>query len=643
MAVATLVKTEPIIAAAWTRNAQGTPCACAYGDAYHPANGPFEQAQHVFLRGNGLPERFARARRFVILETGFGLGNNFLATWYAWRQHAARDAVLHFISIEKHPLTRNDLREVHRATPHPELAAALIDAWPPLVHNLHRLSFDEGGIQLSLAFGDVAAWLPELVARVDAFYLDGYAPSKNPQMWQAALFKALARLAAPGATAATWSSARVVRDGLHAAGFVVERVAGLHGKRDVTYARYAPPFTPRRAPSRWAATAPGGRVAIVGAGLAGASVAWALAQHGIASTVFDSHQQPAQGACGNPAGIFHGIVHADDGTHARGLRAASLAAAHTLRSAIADGVPGHVAGLLRLQINDADVASMRAILHRLGLPADYAQALDVEAASSCAGVALPHAAWFMPAGGWVDPSALVRWFLRRHAIEFRGGVHVHGLQRSAASWQLLDADHRKLHETDTVVLANAGDLPQLLPRPICKLEQVRGQWSMLPAGIGCRPTLPIAGSGYAIPLPDGRLMFGATAQPSDDDAGVREHDHAQNVAQLSVLLGTIAADPSTLTGRTAWRSTTPDRLPLIGAVPELDGLRGTDRPNRIERIPGLYVFAGLGSRGITWAPLGAQVLSALISGAPVPLEASLLDAVDPARFALRDRRRAESR
>ena len=223
------MKTAPIRPGRLDFDAAGVPFAPDFGDVYHPAVGALQQAQHVFLLGNELPRRWAGRERFVVLETGFGLGNNFLATWGAWREDPRRCERLVFVSVEKHPLSREDLARAHAATPLPELAAALRAAWPPATAGLHPLAFDDGRVQLLLAFGDLEALLPQLVATVDAFYLDGFAPARNPAMWAEPLLRRLGRLAAPGATAATWSAARAVRDGLAAAGFAVGSAPGSGG------------------------------------------------------------------------------------------------------------------------------------------------------------------------------------------------------------------------------------------------------------------------------------------------------------------------------------------------------------------------------------------------------------------------------
>jgi tRNA 5-methylaminomethyl-2-thiouridine biosynthesis bifunctional protein len=628
------VKTQPIRPARISFD-EGVPFSEEFADVYHTRTGALPQARHVFLGGNGLPGRWGGRRRFVILETGFGLGNNFLATWEAWRQDARRCEYLTFISIEKHPPALDDLRRAHAGSP---LAAQLADAWPALTHNLHPLAFEGGRVRLLLALGEVCAWLPELVATVDAFYLDGFAPARNPPMWDRRVFKALGRLAAPEATAASWTIARSVRDGLSEAGFVVQRVPGLAPKPEMSVARYAPAFTPRRPPSRLAVdhAAPTDAL-IIGAGLAGAWAAHALAREGVACTVIDRHATPGAETSGNPAGLFHGVVTPEDGAHARFNRAAALVAQRTL-GPLVGVVPGRMDGLLRLHPEGGGVAAMQAMLQRLGLPPQHVQAVDSAQASALACVPLASAAWFYPGGGWISPVALTQHLLQGHRVV--APHQVHALRRQAGRWQALDERGQVIAEAAVVVLANAADTLRLLGHPAWPLQRVRGQLTVLHTETAL-PRLPLAGAGYAIALGKGRLLCGATHQPEDDDPLVRDEDHRSNLVQLAQLLGISVTPSGPLTGRVGWRLSASDRLPVLGPVPAQDlGSARVEQPRFVPREAGLYTLTALGSRGITWAPLAAHTLAAWITGAPLPLEASLLDVVDAARFASRAARRS---
>ena len=644
------MNTRPIIPATLSLTEDGVPYSTHYQDVYHPRAGAFVQARHVFLGGNELPARWQGRSRFVVLETGFGLGNNFLATWQSWRDDAARCERLVFISVEQQPFTADDMRRAHAQSPVPALACALVEAWPPLTHNLHTLDFDNSRVRLLLALGDVHSWLPELVAQVDAFYLDGFAPARNAEMWEPQIAKALARLAAPGATLATWTSATPVRDGLRAAGFEVREARGTGGKRDITVGRYAPQFVPRTAPSRTLRNVTSQHALIVGAGLAGSATALALAQQGWSSTVYDRRDTPASETSGNPAGLFHGIVNAQDGVHARFNRAAALMARETIGRALRDDptLAGAVSGLLRL--DEAEAGTLREVIARLGLPPDYVQAMTSADASRLSGVPLRQSAWFYPGGGWVDPAALACHWLAQAAplARFQGAASVASVRRNGEAWQLLDAEGRVFDEAETVVLANAADALRLLGAPAWPIDTVRGQVTHFPRDLApglVLPHLPVAGAGYVMPEVRGSALFGATSQPGDTDPSVRPADHATNLAAVQRLLGSDFFAPplalDRLHGRVGWRTVAQDRLPVIGAVPApIDQQGRLDQPRFVQRLSGLFVFTALGSRGITWTTLGARTLAAWITGAPAPLEASLVDAIDPARFISRSARRS---
>jgi tRNA 5-methylaminomethyl-2-thiouridine biosynthesis bifunctional protein len=387
--------------------------------------------------------------------------------------------------------------------------------------------------------------------------------------------------------------------------------------------------------------------------------------------VLDAGDAPAGGASGNAAGLFHGLVHAQDGPHARAHRAAALLARRAYAPALAAGVPGRVDGLLRLVPEHADDAPLRAQLEAAGLPPDYVEAWPAQRVRAAGGPAC--AAWFHPGGGWISPAALVRHWLAAPGVDWRGDAAVDRLEREpdAGTWRLLDATGALLAEADAVVLANAGDAPRLwaqararggeraLAAPPPPLGSTRGQVSVVAAGTpGLRaPALPVAGSGYALALPDGAVMCGATNTRADADPAVRLADHVHNLRQLAAITGAMpGAGPHAapedaeaaatallaagrLHGRVGWRANAADRLPLVGAVPASmsDAAPGSapDQPRHWPRVPGLFACAAFGSRGLTWAPLAGRLLAAWVTGAPMPLPADLVDALDPARFAVR--------
>ncbi len=650
------MKTQAIVPAnlgrapASTDSSVHVPYSADFDDIYHSASGAFEQAEHVFLRGNDLPARWQARQRFVILETGFGLGNNFLATWAAWKRDPSRCERLIYISIEKHPLTHADLARVHVQSPLPALAQALVDSWPPLTPNLHTLTFDDGRVQLLLGFGDIADLLPALSADVDAFYLDGFAPAKNPEMWSEPALKRLGRLATPGASAATWTVARSVRDALTRIGFHVQRQPGFASKRDMLTARFEPRYVPPKPPGMPRTPEGERRALIIGAGLAGCAAAWALAEQGWQSTVLDRNTAPACEASGNPAGLFHGIVNADDGVHARLHRAAALTTAQLLKPWLEHGrIRGQCQGLLRLEPR-LDDAQASAILAKLGLPPSFVTWLSQAAAAEVSGLSVPCGGWLFGDGGWVSPQDYAQALLAESGAAFCGGRTVARLEQADGLWCAYGPDGALIERAPAAIIAGGAHTPDLLPphdSASLPLDSVRGQISWLQQPATSRaPAIPLAGFGYAIQTTDGRLIFGASSQRGDPDPTVRESDHQDNIQQARQL-GALDASHlqlDWLSGRVGWRAVTPDRLPVIGPVAVVEPVRAPlarrmDHPRHYPRLQdkggGLYVLGGLGSRGITWAALGGRILAAWVSGSPMPVEADLLYAMDPTRFVLK--------
>lgn len=633
------MKTEPLVPAEVDFSDPAAPANPAFGDVYHSRAGALGQARHVFLGGNQLPGRWAGRERFVILETGFGLGNNFLATWQAWKDDAARCERLVFISIEKHPLRREDLRRAHADSPLHGLVAQLIEHWPVLTPDLHVLDFEQGRVQLLLALGDVHRWMRELVAdEVDAFYLDGFTPTRNPQMWDGHLLKALSRRAARDATACTWSCAPQVREALTSASFEFDRHRGFSNKGGMLVARHRPRHAAQRPAARGPLAPQHAREALViGAGLAGAACAWALAREGIAVTVVDAHPGPAQASSGNPGGLFHGTLNPDDGIHARFNRSAALATERALHE-LAPALPWLQRGLLRLE-QERESPAMQSLLERLRLPPDYVQALNLQDARDLSGLTVPSPAWFYPGGGALPPAAYVQALLNAAKARLLH-ASVATLRRSGQDWQMLDAEGLPIAQAPIVVLAGGHEGQAVLRQwmPELPLLCQRGQLSHL-AQAAPRPRLPVAGLGYAMDDGSGGLWCGATSQEGDPDPRLRAADHAANLAQWAALAGLSEVPATPPVGRVAWRLATPDRLPLVGGVPAPQAPGGRlDQTRFIARWPGLAVCTALGSRGITWAVLCGRVLAAQVTGAPVPLEASLVDAIDPARFRVRQSR-----
>lgn len=633
----------PIVPATLAFDAGGTPICTAFGDIYHAAQGGPGQARHVFLAGNGLPGRWQGKARFVILETGFGTGLNFLATWAAWQADPQRCPSLHYLALEKHPFRQEDLARLHAAWPEfAPLAARLRAQWPVLTPGFHRLEFsqaDGGRVVLTLLLGEAETCLRRLSARVDAFYLDGFDPKKNPAMWTPGLCQRLAQLAAPEATLATWCVARAVRDALAEAGFRTEKRPGFAGKRDMLTGRLA--AAGHQAP----APAPPRHALILGGGIAGCALAQRLAVRGWRITLLEGHPHLAEEGSGNLAGIVRPLLSRDDNLASRLNRACFLHARRAWTDLEVAGFASRrdLGGVLHIARDARHEARQRALVADAAYPEDYVRFLERQEASALVGWPTAFGGWWFPQGGWASPPSLCQALTQAagDALDLRLGQRVSRLVRRGDAWQALGGHGELLAQAPVALLASGAQARKLDPARDLPISAVRGQVSHLPAG--CLPPIShaLCCEGYLTPALDGIHCLGAS-YAYDDGRELRAKEHAGNLQRLErILPGTAQAlDPQRLDGRVGFRAATPDRLPLVGALPDTEVSLPRDiRLGDMPRLPGLYGLLGLGSRGLVWATLAAEALASQLHGDPLPLEGDLMDAVDPARFRLRQHRR----
>jgi tRNA 5-methylaminomethyl-2-thiouridine biosynthesis bifunctional protein len=356
--------------------------------------------------------------------------------------------------------------------------------------------------------------------------------------------------------------------------------------------------------------------------VAGTSCAERLAARGWAVTLIDRHAGPAREASGNPAGLLRPLLNLEDGANARLSRAAlGYALRHlAMLAAESQGASWQASGVLQLARDSVQAARFERVIAAHGFPQEFARYVDAGEAARIAGRAVRGPGWWMAAAGWVAAESLCAANLALHGerIERRFSSKALRLARANGAWRLEGADGALIAEAPVVILANATDASALLPGTKLPLEGVRGQVSCLPHAPGRRLAVPVCGDGMVAPMPQGGFCVGATMQRDDPDPTVRAADHVENLARAESLLPgfTAGVDAAQLSGHAAFRATTPDRLPLVGALPDADGL---------------HALLGLGARGLVWAPLGAELLAAELEREPLPLERELVSAVGAGR------------
>ncbi|MDI6748115.1 MAG: FAD-dependent 5-carboxymethylaminomethyl-2-thiouridine(34) oxidoreductase MnmC [Rhodocyclaceae bacterium] len=557
----------------------------------------------------GLPERWAGRASFAILETGCAAGANFLTTWQAWNDDPQRPQRLHYFCIDAAPPCRDELARQHQ--PPTDLSAQLCTAWPSSVSGFHRLHFAGGRVSLTLVIGDTRTVMPRIEGRFDAFILDGLSLAEQSS---AALRDDLLWLAAD------------------------------------TQAAQVPKPQPHR-------------VAVIGAGIAGVSCAERLAQRGWEVTLFERRDGPAAETSGNRQAVMLPVLSVDETRLARLNRVAYL---YVLRQLAALAAAGHPVtwdncGVFQIARHADHAKKQQAIVANQQLPAEFVQYLDADAASRLAGTTVSDGGWWFPQAGWLSPLSLCQALLAAAGanLNFRPATEVTALAPSAQGWQLLGSDGQALWDGSTVILANAHGLRTLEQSAHLPLRCFRGQVSHLPAtGHPETSAAPLGGSepilrawggnppesaalprcvvcreGYIAPPHDGYAGLGATFQRSHD-TDLHVADHQSNLARLAGMLPELSDryDATQLTGRVGLRPVSPDKLPMVGALPLASCEPRPAAHVEWPRWPGLFVASGYGARGFVWAPLMAELLASQICGEPLPIEAELAAAVDPARF-----------
>ncbi len=557
------------------------------------------------------------------LDTDFGFGLQFLQRWHT-TSHLSGS--LHYVAWLSSPLSLAALQQAHAMWPAMAAQAAMLQAGWPLpsavpgrLPGCRRFWFAEGRVSLTLMTGDLADCIAQCVAVIQRFHV-GVTPV-------APIAHLLARLAAPAATLQLPAPDEAATVALRAAGFVFSAPLLAHWQRPrasrvVVRSRYA---------------------VVVGAGLAGAAVCQRLAARGWQLTLLDRHCAAAQGASGNRAGIVMPLLSKDDNVASRLGRAAFFFTLQLWRDLGIDHAP---CGVFQMARGAAQATHQRSTLASANLPRDWVRWLSARQASSLIGSTVLEGGWWFSQGGWADPGAVCRALLEACGahLQVQYEQSVASLRHEGHDWHLLDCTGRSLAQAPVVIFASGAQGTGLAPLHGLPLQSVRGQVTHLAADVFDAPPVVVCGDGYVTPAFQGGCSVGASYD-SDGDVALRRDSQRQNLQRLATLMPQALTNSTMLplAGRVGFRSVAPDRLPLVGALPCQTNTGHLERLSEMSRLPGLYAALGFASRGLTWAPLAAELLAAQLCGEPLPIERRLVDALDPARFMLQYLRRQPRR
>jgi len=648
---------------------EDVPYSNEFDDVYFSTVDGIAESEYNFLLGNGLKtkfERLAQGQGFRIVETGFGSGLNFVLASDLWLKSALPSECLHYVAFEKYPLKLHDLIRAHSVIDAEREGLARISSelqqhYPLILPGWHDLYLFDKRIRLTIWFGDVLTGLPELdgseYSKVDAWFLDGFAPVKNPDMWQPALYHHMARLSRVGTSFATFTAAGLVRRGLQKVGFEVEKSPGFGAKRERCFGVLSH-VRPHSLKEPWycrpqAADETERTAIVIGAGLAGAAVANQLAQAGFDVVVLEAEEDVATQASGNLAGTLHPLVTVDWNRRSKWYFQGLESTLRTLQPWV-ENTPqmGDLSGLIELQTTLKKRQRNQQAIERVGIPEALMTPLDKQKTAEILGVESRADAMFFPNGGWLYPRAVIEQCLEHPSISVVVNAKVSAITRRTDSprlWRVLAAD--KAYDTHNVIVATGSLDANLNGQLGLPIRPVKGQVTHLDKdALNNRLQKAVIHDGYSVSHSTGAVT-GASFEAPDMGLDLSMLSQQENIEKASKLLPDWLHDHSevgykhTLNGRIAFRPTTPDHLPIIGPVPDVNWLEeaylSLSHTHAVYRYkeqryqPGLFVSNGHGPRGLLSVFLAAESILADLMGLSPVQPLSLYHASHPARFAIR--------
>ena len=660
-------------------NDDGTPFSAEFDDIYFDSNQGCSQSVQVFVEANNIPHVWQDHSEdsFVIVETGFGTGLNFLLTldrFVKFKQQSNSALTLHFISTEKFPLTKNDLATALALWPEYAKYSSELLSHYDLQEEQLTVSFADIDVSLTILFSDSTKALASLnipgQGLVDCFYLDGFSPVKNPEMWNKGLFLQLARIAKKNATLATFTVAGIVRRGLEDVGFKVSKLA--HDKADIQnnerLAEKSQSLTATFKGLRKGKPLTGFKVrekvesskhaTIIGGGLASACVALALAKKGIQVTLLCKDENLAQGASSNAIGAIYPLLHQNKDTISNFYQLGFERSLTLYQDLLAQGYKfSHgFNGLIEVSYKDALVKRQAVFAKNQVWPENLIQAITAQQVNDISGVEVNHPGLYMPRAGWVCPPEVVN-AITQAAID-TGKVKVK-TKRTLVAIKALENDRwlittqkgqkQERKQVQNLILCTGADSLQIDTLNDLPLSIVRGQVSQMKTNENINNLKTVlCHKGYLTPVNNSVHCIGATFDKDDADLSSRSIDDTYNIEMLARCLGDIGhwTDEDVIASKARLRCCTPDHLPVVGRLPEIDLHKqyyahlSKDKNCHYQQVAplknGLYVLTGLGARGLCSAPLLAAILAAEICNEDYPVDEEMLFNLSPNRFVIRD-------
>ncbi|MBR8465637.1 bifunctional tRNA (5-methylaminomethyl-2-thiouridine)(34)-methyltransferase MnmD/FAD-dependent 5-carboxymethylaminomethyl-2-thiouridine(34) oxidoreductase MnmC [Campylobacter sp. faydin G-140] len=617
-----------------------------FDDIYFNTDKPWSESEYVFA--TAIDEIWGDKDSFIVAEAGFGAGLNFLTLANKFKNSHKK---LHFVSIEANPINTDDLAKIYKHLDvFKALNAHLIKLYPPLISGLHRIKFSPN-ITLDLCFGEINEMITELDFEADVWFMDGFAPSKNADMWSQKVFTHIARLTRLGGVVRTYSCARVVRDRFTQFGFELELREGYGKKRHMSHAilrekniQISRPyfstngitqnlFTNKNLSAflqnNYKVKKP--TALIIGAGIAGLATAFNFIQNGFHVIIAEARDGVAQNGSGNVCGALMPLITQPSVALGRMHINAFLQAVRFYKQNSRQNL---------IKFNGCveyayDEHLYKRYAHWLQIQANEVLKFDANAK--------PYPAMFIKNGATVQPHKLCKSLARNFNIllnhQYKSHHHLKNGQIS------VKFKAQKSIKTDILIFATGSESIKIFKN--LPISSVRGQVTHI------KPLLnndtPLSAKGYICPAINGTQIIGATYARNEYYDEPRDADNNENLSSVSEFLQ--GEKPQIMGAKVGYRSYSSDRFPIIGALHDETAYRQiyknlfwnkhkNDNALAIYE-PNVFVNIAHGSRGLSTAILGAELISDLILKRPLCIEKSLFDELHSARFLVRQLKRGQ--
>jgi len=667
------------------------PPSISWNDLDEPINTQFEdcylftedgrdEAWYNYIEGNNLEQRFSELNAgdpFVVAETGFGTGLNFLNCLKCFSVHANPDAQLHFYSSELYPLTADMIRRA--LAPYSDYAdqiERLCKKLPPPIPGVYRLHF--GNVALTLMYGDSFACYEQLRTTshplavesnqfvVDAWFLDGFAPSRNPEQFSEDMLSMAASFCKPGSTLTTFSVAAAIKKPLVKFGFKLNKRSGYSLKREMLCATYDGKahhhYTHNSDPCPWWAYRSQPKpdsdslIVVIGAGIAGSMMAYKLANLGYQVLVIEQGHEAATLGSGNSQGAIYGKLSNTTQALNQLVIGSQIYSARLYRELLADQPElGHECGMIQIPSLERDHGMQQLVAEHLAGCDSYVRPISKDEASSIAGVPVADGGLFFGESWWLAPKALCAWLLQHDNISVKFNTRVESIHSFDSSSHELSLSSGDKINASQVVICCAQHTRHLRPELSSALRTVAGQTTEFKHHELSKLKTIVCAEAYVPPASNGKMITGASFHPNQEHISLSDEDHNHNLNKLAGLFDQNTVLPTDVEiegGHAAIRCATRDYLPLVGAAPNTANLSDTfarlkDNKNaKIDALgdydEGIWILAGLGSRGLSYAPLCAEILVSAMTSQPPPVGRELCQALSPARFIVRSIIRANA-